>query len=312
MPPNQIEVKLKFARRRSAKVMGSLADRESAPAEGEKLHGILVTHNFHSKIVAPEDLSTYTPIRVATIKSKLHVPFAGSLETLKLFLNEMFAGVIEEPKQADDGTVGATFSLHGGKVRSISMSVLCLHLISSRFSDSTPTLQVSVTTGKSNGVAIVEWEASPAGDVIADSVVALLMHAQSSASSIRLTSKPCRHPRDPGLGEMESSKKQKAGESDIVRDRLRYMHALLSEQFQTVESVYESNKGSFEIITDSGLESGVLNEEGKLTCSVTVEFDDASGSNAKVIVECLDSKLAKNIQEMLRNAVAAASVVQTS
>ncbi len=52
-----------------------------------------------------------------------------------------------------------------------------------------------VTTGKTRGVAIVEWEASPEGDVIADAVVALLMHAQSSTASIRLTSKPCRHPR---------------------------------------------------------------------------------------------------------------------
>lgn len=116
MPPNQIEVKFKFARRRSAKVMGSLADREAPPSEGENVRGILVTHNFHSKIVAPEDLSTYTPVRVATISSKLHVPFAGSLETLKLFLNEMFTNVTEESREGDDGAVGATFSLHGGKV----------------------------------------------------------------------------------------------------------------------------------------------------------------------------------------------------
>ena len=116
MPPNQIEVKLKFARRRSAKVMGALADREEEPREGEKVRGILVTHNFHSKLVAPEDLSTYTPLRVGSIASKLHVPFAGSLETLKLFLHEMFAGVREEAAEGEDGEAATTFILHGGEV----------------------------------------------------------------------------------------------------------------------------------------------------------------------------------------------------
>jgi len=120
MPPNLQEVKLKFAHRRSAKVMGSLADRESEPKEGEEVKGILVTHNFQSKVVAPEDLSTYTPLRVGVINSKLHVPFAGSLETLRLFLNEMFAGVTEEEKNDESSSKTLTsFGLHGGEVRAI-------------------------------------------------------------------------------------------------------------------------------------------------------------------------------------------------
>ena len=117
MPPNQIEVKLKFARRRSAKVMGSLADREREPLEGENVRGILVTHNFHSKLVAPEDVSTYTPLRVGSIASKLHVPFAGSLPTLKLFLHEMFAGVLETESPGPEGGIVTTLTLHGGEVR---------------------------------------------------------------------------------------------------------------------------------------------------------------------------------------------------
>lgn len=115
MPPNQIEVKLKFARRRSAKVMGSLA--ENPPKEGESVQGILVTHNFSSKIVAPEDVATYTPLRVGGISSKLHVPFAGSVETLRLFLCEMFVGVVE--RQLESNAKVTVFELHGGHVCSI-------------------------------------------------------------------------------------------------------------------------------------------------------------------------------------------------
>ena len=118
MPPNLQEVKLKFPRRRSAKVMGKLAEQNSEPKEGEEVQGILVTHNFHSKIVSPEDLSTYTPLRVGSISSKLHVPFAASVATIQLFLNEMFSGVTQtEHGEGVDGATITTFALHQDQVR---------------------------------------------------------------------------------------------------------------------------------------------------------------------------------------------------
>ena len=101
MPPNLQTVSLKFARRRSAKVMGSLAAKESEPKEGETVQGVLVTHNFTSKIVKADDLATYTPLRTGAISSKLHVPFSGSIETLRLFITEMFAGVTETESEED-------------------------------------------------------------------------------------------------------------------------------------------------------------------------------------------------------------------
>jgi cleavage and polyadenylation specificity factor subunit 3 len=116
MPPNLQEVKLKFARRRSAKVMGSLATRQSDPKEGEEVRGIMVTHNFQTKIVSPDDLAMYTPVRVGSISSKLHVPFAGSETTLELFLNEMYSGVSKETTgEGFDGST-STFLLQGGNV----------------------------------------------------------------------------------------------------------------------------------------------------------------------------------------------------
>ena len=129
MPPNEVEVKLIFTRRRSAKVMGKLAeaptttdaddadmeitgeegkDKEAVePREGEDVRGILVTQQNSSKIVAPEDLSTYTPLRVGSVSSRLHVPFVGKIDTLRLFLNEMFRGIDE----SSDGN-GRSFVLN--------------------------------------------------------------------------------------------------------------------------------------------------------------------------------------------------------
>ncbi len=116
MPPNLQTVSLKFARRRSAKVMGSLAVRDATePEEGEEVRGVLVTNNFTSKIVKAEDLATYTPLRVGSISSKLHVPFSGSIETLRLFFNEMFAGVNERIVADNDRRVNV-FSFHEDQV----------------------------------------------------------------------------------------------------------------------------------------------------------------------------------------------------
>ena len=116
MPPNLQEVNLKFARRRSAKVMGTLAARE--PQEGEEVRGIMVTNNFQTKIVSPDDLATYTPLRVGSISSKLHVPFAGTDKTLELFLNEMYSGVTREDAVGDDSSPAVKFLLHSGRVSS--------------------------------------------------------------------------------------------------------------------------------------------------------------------------------------------------
>jgi hypothetical protein len=291
MPPNLQTVSLKFARRRSAKVMGSLALRESEPVEGEKVQGVLVTHNFTSKIVKPDDLATYTPLRVGSISSKLHVPFTGSIETLRLFLSEMFSG-LTETQIVEDGKDGQKtchkFSCHQDKV--------------------------SVYVGKTERVAIVEWDASPAGDVIADALIALIMHAQSSAASIRLSSKPCRHPRvdnsdedDNGEEEGSSAKKPRTSLTD---NRLRLIKDTLKDQFDRVEAVYEGNTASYEITTDTGVDSGVVLEEEQLTCTVNVSFPDDSGGIAEIKVECLDQKLASNVQECLRNLTKATSPLE--
>ena len=276
MPPNLQTVSLKFARRRSAKVMGSLAVRGAEPEEGEEVRGVLVTHNFTSKIVKSEDLATYTPLRVGSISSKLHVPFSGSIETLRLFFNEMFAGV-KETTSEEDGKTCHIFSFHDD--------------------------QITVAVGKTESVAIVKWKASPAGDVVADALIALIMHAQSSAASIRLSSKPCRHGRSFDASEDDiSTKKAKVDESmSLSEDRLRLINNTLQEQFGKVEAVYEGNSASYEITTDTGLESGIVEENEELTCTVNVSFPDDTGGIAEIRVECLDKQLAANVQGCLRN-----------
>jgi len=341
MPPNEVEVKLIFTRRRSAKIMGKLAAAASIdvdnvnnndddvvttaleeeeevmvlaePREGDPVRGILVTQQNSSRIVAPEDLSTYTPLRVGSVSSRLHVPFVGKIATLRIFLNQMFRGISEsrEGDNDDDNLrqeefVGSayvedeclgdivTFSMHGG--------------------------QVKVIAGKTRGVVTVEWDCSSVGDVIADSVVALIMHAQSSAASIRLTSQPCNHRRKKlreGIDETVDEDRKK-DEAEVF---LRALHQALKDQFLFVEATYEANKGTFEVRIDAntvkgGKEGGEDNDDNNeedvdsgIICVAIVEFNDGFDGTAKITVESEDEKLASNIRACLQNVATASAPI---
>jgi hypothetical protein len=160
--------------------------------------------------------------------------------------------------------------------------------------------QVKVIAGKTKGVATVEWDCSPVGDVIADSLVALIMHAQSSAASIRLTGRPCRH---------RSKKARDAGTENqaTAEEHLRAVHQALSDQFLSVEATYEAMKGTFEVKLDAN--DGASDENEGLVCTTTVEFVNSLDGTAKVTVECEDEKLAANVRGCVQNVVAASAPI---
>jgi len=139
------------------------------------------------------------------------------------------------------------------------------------------------------------------------------MHAQSSAASIRLTSKPCRHPRDApdagdggGNDDWQAQKKPRSDATkDNSRERLRFVYSTLKDQFDQIEAIYEGNKGSFEISTDCGEEGGTL------VCTVTVQLDDSTAMCGEISVECADEKLAQNVRSCIRNVVEATVPIQS-
>ena len=76
-----------------------------------------MTQNFNSKIVSPEELSTYSQLRVGSVSSVLHVPFAGQTDTVRLFFNEMFSEITETGIESDDDKDVVMFNLHDNQVR---------------------------------------------------------------------------------------------------------------------------------------------------------------------------------------------------
>ena len=128
------------------------------------------------------------------------------------------------------------------------------------------------------------------------------MHAQSSAASIRLTGRPCRH----------RQKKAREGDTDTVdtttaEEHLRTVHKALSDQYKSVEATYEAMKGTFEIKLDAS--DSDSDENGGLVCTVTVEFVNDLDDTAKVTVECEDEKLAANVRGCVQNVIVASTPI---
>ena len=139
------------------------------------------------------------------------------------------------------------------------------------------------------------------------------MHAQSSAASIRLTGRPCRHRRKK-IREGENAEGDEVDPKKTMEQHLRALHQALLDQFLCVEATYEARKGTFEIKLDGNGKNGENGdvgeeEDGAVICTATVEFEEDLEDTAKITVECQDGKLAANVRDCLQNVAAAAAPI---
>lgn len=282
MPDNGRKVMMRFTQRKEAVVMGSLAAGGTKDIEeGDGLKGVMFTQNFATRICKIEDLPTYTQLRVGKVKSKLHVPFIGALDTLRLFLLEMFSSVTES--KSSDGSI--SFGLHSDE------------------------LEVIHPSDPSTRKLLLQWDASPVNDMLADAAVALIMHAQTSAATIRVTSRPCNH----SGGNDEGGRKAKKGKVDwkaIKESRLKKAGEMLKEQFRDVEEDLENgvfkvmclrNPAFIEVLEDDDevAKKEEKKDEDLVLCEVTCEFEDGGGG-VRVRVECEDEVQGKLVQDCMR------------
>lgn len=98
-----------------------------------------------------------------------------------------------------------------------------------------------------------------------------------------------------------SAKKPRHDDASLTEKGLRLIKEALKDQFDRVEFVCEGNSASYEITTDTGIDSGLVQEEDPIICTVNASFSNESGGIAEIKVECIDHKLASNVQECLRN-----------
>ncbi|KAK9446670.1 beta-lactamase-like protein [Limtongia smithiae] len=167
-PRNSEELRLPFRGIKLAKVMGSLAARP--PENGAILSGIIVQKNFEMSILAAEDLSEFSGLGTTAVIQRQTVAVNASAELIKFHLEQMF-GAVQVVLEAEQ-TVAYEV-----------MGIVTVHI--------------------GAGMATIEWEGNMMNDLIADSVLAILISVDSSPMSVKLSSKPHSHATEIPLSRLE-------------------------------------------------------------------------------------------------------------
>ena len=168
-PTNGTECRFEIHEERIATAYGRLAnkrsrlidadlDRSTAVSSKSRVAGFLVTHDFEEKLIASDELSSFTQLSTTVVEQQLHVPFHSTFDRLRLCVGKLFDDVREIPWK------NVSSRIHG----------LLIH--------STVTLTHTYPPGN----VLVQWNASPKADMMADAIVALLMQAEGGIPGIRM------------------------------------------------------------------------------------------------------------------------------
>ncbi|KAF4317268.1 hypothetical protein BBO99_00008172 [Phytophthora kernoviae] len=158
-PANMQEIVLEFKGEKIAKAIGGLASDQ--PKNGTVISGLLVEVDSQTHLMDKEDLSTYTKLISGSITQKQHVPFEyNSFNVLITFIRQMYEDVVHLEKE--------------------NRVLVCKQVVVTR---------CAVAKGAAEKL-VVEWTSAPTADMIADSVIALAMHAQASPASFKLSGQP--------------------------------------------------------------------------------------------------------------------------
>lgn len=139
MPKNCQTVDLFFKGEKIAKAVGRLA--EKSPSIGAPVSGLLVKKGFSYQLLLPEDLPIYTQLATGSVFQRQLVGYAGSFGMLRRRLEQMFEGV--KDAKAEVPTI--------------------------RIQDTVTVVQESTEK------VILQWVSDPVSDMVADSVVAIIL-----------------------------------------------------------------------------------------------------------------------------------------
>ncbi|CAG8564415.1 6935_t:CDS:10 [Paraglomus brasilianum] len=190
-PKNCEIVKLHFRGEKMAKTIGTLASKY--PTENQIVTGILVSKDFQFNIISASDLREFSGIATSSILQKQTIGYRASFSLLRYHLEQMF-GVLEEIEDNDE--------VVGLKI-----------------------LGVISLTHTSTKYVTLEWLGNSINDVIADSVLTVILNIESSPASVKVT-KPPHH-----------SHSHTTTSEDILNDAERF----LKQQFGEVRRKPDSN-----------------------------------------------------------------------
>ncbi|PWA93038.1 Beta-Casp domain-containing protein [Artemisia annua] len=143
-PKNCQSVEMKFNSVKMAKTIGKLA--EQTPENGENVSGLLVRKGFSYQIIAPDDLHVFSQLSTANVTQRITIPYSGAFGVIKHRLKQIYESV---ESSTDEESGAPTLRVHE---------------------------QVTVRQDSENHLSL-QWTADPIGDMVSDSIVALVLNA---------------------------------------------------------------------------------------------------------------------------------------
>ncbi|GAA5947956.1 hypothetical protein JCM3765_007045 [Sporobolomyces pararoseus] len=228
-PRNVETVKLKFRGERMAKALGSLA--LTTPAPQTALSGLLVSKDFTYTLLSPSDLRDFTGLSTSVILQRQRVKLSVTWDLVRWHLQGMYGKIVEGRDQ-----------------------------------EGVPTMRimqtVDVKLSDKHEVAI-EWVGGATNDMVADSVLAVVLGIESSPASVKQTSSHDHHHHHPAPHpyaeppspkplllstpeEDEDAKKEEDEEHELstLPSRLDRLIAFLDSYFGSVELLRPSTAKS--------------------------------------------------------------------
>ncbi|KAI9206499.1 beta-lactamase-like protein [Polychytrium aggregatum] len=147
-PKNCESVELTFKGEKMAKTLGKLASDE--PAAGHVLSGVLVQRDFQYHLMDPSELDEYTGLNTSVVLQKQSIKSRAPFGLVRWHLEQTY-GKVESGADSSAFTVFNTV-----KVRDVGGSIY-----------------------------VLEWEGGAINDMIADSVLSVVVMAESSPASVK-------------------------------------------------------------------------------------------------------------------------------
>ncbi|KAF9160928.1 Cleavage and polyadenylation specificity factor subunit 3 [Actinomortierella ambigua] len=278
-PRNAETVKLYFRGEKLAKIIGHMAS--SFPEESKLVSGVLVVKDFQYTIMDTNDLEEFVGLQTTSVVQRQMVPYHASFSLLKYHLQQMFGKLIELERDETKREAVRVFDT------------------------------VDVKEYTANQV-LLEWTGNSVNDMVADSVLAVILNIEGSPASVKLARSEHKHSHSHAHShESKMTKEEVVGESSSTsssslevgkntKDSMVAAGAEESEQRMNVKDDFHDLCLFFE--SQFGPENMARDDKTR-TIKITLDGMEAVVDCLNFTVKCEADALRHRAQNVLERAV---------
>ncbi|KAJ1676934.1 endoribonuclease ysh1, partial [Spiromyces aspiralis] len=234
-PANIEPVELHFRGEKMVKVYGGKSYK--VPEDGDLISGVLVHKDFKYTLIDPTDLNDIIDdLAPTSIMQSQVVPYRATFSLLMHYLEQMY-GVVEEvledgePVPSTKETSGSNDNGGDGKERDSAATAIKDGSANKGVRTVRVYDSIDVHYIEGSDFIELEWESDVVNDMIADSIIALVLNIECSPASVKLTKSSCQH----GYSSVECVQATRTPSYDDIGTKRERLLGFLSQQFTQLE-----------------------------------------------------------------------------